>query len=146
MNAKSSDGKNKKYRLIIDGLQFVDGERLENRIDTTAVYHKIRDKIYLFYDEYQEDGSVQSCRLTITSKEVELKKTGNGISILRFRENTRQECRYQSPMGELSLIADTHRLQLSCSEEERPHIQVELEYSLYMGASKMSDYQLKIKI
>lgn len=144
MHKKKED--HKTYRLRIDGLQICEGERLENQMDTMAAYYCIRDKIYLFYQEYQEDGSALACRLLISPEEVELKKAGNGTSLLRFRKNTRQECRYQSPMGELSLVSDTRKMNVSHQVTDRPHLQVDLEYSLYMGGSLMSDYELHIRI
>lgn len=143
MNAKREE----KYRLIIDGLQKCDGDSVENRLDTMAVCRNIRDKVYIFYDEYQEDGSVQKCRLIISPKEVELKKTGNGTSVLRFIENTRQECRYQSPMGELMLVSDTKKMLVKKNMAKNPpEILVELSYDLYMGGSLMSEYELSIRI
>ena len=130
-------------RLIISGVQYCDGERLESNLDSSAAYYRKADKDYIFYKEYQEDGSVLSCRLTIMDRQLELKKSGNGISILRFCLDGEQECIYQSPLGQLSLRSDTKKL---CIKKNDDSLEVLLEYSLYMSGNFMSDYELKIEV
>ncbi len=121
----------------------VDGESIDNELDTMAMWRAMRDKIYIFYKEYSEDGHVEDCRLIIAPNEVELKKSGAGTSILRFLEGTRQECYYQSPMGPLNLESDTLKIKKYETEKE---LLVEMHYYLYMAGNLMSEYLLKIEV
>lgn len=132
-----------KKHLLISGTQSCDGETIKNELNTTAKYLVRGEKHYIFYDEYQEDGTSLQCRLLITPKEAELKKSGQGVSILRFLPGTRQECHYQSPVGTLSLVSDTQRLHLTTTETG---MHLNLHYTLYMNASPLSEYELNVNV
>lgn len=135
-----------KKHLLITGTQECDGETIVNELNTMAKYTVRGQKHYIFYDEYQEDGSCLSCRLLVTREEAELKKSGprtTGASILRFRPGTRQECHYQSPVGTLSLISDTQKFQLDMTEQG---MSLKLRYTLYMNAEELSRYDLSVHI
>lgn len=137
---------NPKRRLMITGIQKCDGETIHNELNTMAKYQTKGNKHYIFYEEYQEDGSSLRCRLLVTPTEAELKKSGpesQGTSILRFRPGTRQECRYQSPVGALFLVSDTQTLGLT---ETKTGMTLDLRYTLYMNAEPLSDYELKVKV
>ena len=129
-------------RILIRGIQRLDGQEDVNEIRTTAKYIKKEEKRYLFYKEYLEGGESWQVRLTIDEKEVTQKKTGNGISVLRFRKGASMPCQYQSVMGPMDLISRTRKIRL---REKECELSLKMEYSLYMNEIPMSDYELQIE-
>lgn len=132
----------KKVQLVIKGEQSGFGEKDTSEVATNAEYFQKSDKHYLFYSEYTEEGIVWKNRLTIGHDYVELKKTGNGTSLLLFREGHSEQCFYQSPAGPLELTSDTRKIRLRC---ERDKLELILMYSFYMNGMLMSDYQLTVR-
>ncbi|MEE1228467.1 MAG: DUF1934 domain-containing protein [Lachnospiraceae bacterium] len=132
----------KKMSLVITGVQRMDGQEETNEISVMADYFKKEGKHYLFYSEYTEGGKVINNRMTIGPELVELKKSGNGNSHLQFQERESLNCIYQTAVGPMELVSDTHELKVS---ELDDGIRLELYYTLYMGAAAMSEYHLTVK-
>jgi len=132
----------KNVRLTITGIQSGFGPEDRTEQITTAEYYNNKGRQYLFYTEYTEEGTAVRCRLAIEPGRVELKKTGNGESVLIFSKRGMQRCSYQSPAGPLELLSDTHRIEILSDED---CLTVYLEYSLFLHGEPVSDYRLTIK-
>lgn len=127
--------------VVIKGIQRLDGQEDVNEISTAAKYIKKDGKRFLFYKEYMEGGESQQVRLTIEDKEVTQKKTGENVSVLRFRKGASMPCQYQSVMGPMELVSRTRKIRLRESEHA---LSLKMEYTLYMNGMSMSDYELQI--
>lgn len=132
----------RKVRLTITGIQSAFGQEDASEVITTAEYYGKGHVRYLFYSEYTEEHQVIRNRLTIAPDYIELKKRGNGSSVLTFREGRMEPCTYQSPAGSMELVSDTRRIDIKEREDD---LILHLEYSLIMNGSLMSDYKLTVK-
>lgn len=131
-----------KVYLTIKGIQRGFGQEDVNEVATTGDYFKKGNKHYVFYKEYQEDGSMTSNRLTVEPGFAQLKKTGAGNSELNFREGHSEPCIYQSAVGPMDLVSNTRKIKIL---EKENQMRFMLFYSLYMGGSIMSEYELKVE-
>ena len=132
----------KKVRLTITGVQTGFGQEDVSEVITVADYYEKGRKRFLFYSEYTEDHQIIKNRLTMDPDYVELKKTGNGSSLLTFRQGRLEHCWYQSPVGPMELTSDTRLIDLKISED---NLSLHLVYSLIMNGTLMSDYKLTVK-
>lgn len=130
-----------KVRLTITGIQSGFGEKDTSELITTADYFEKGEKIYIFYGEYTEERLRIQNRLTVAPDYVELKKNGNGPSVLLFRKGKKERCSYQSPMGAMELLSDTRKIAVTTRED---YFCLELKYALFMGGQFMSDYELRV--
>ncbi len=134
-----AEQKKREIRLRILGVQSLDGQEEENEVLTTGSYF-IRDgKHYIFYSEYTEQGRKIRSRLTAGQGFAELKKSDGAGSVLRFQKGKAQNCSYQTAVGTLELISETHRIRW---HDLKNGFRLELDYTLYMGGSPVSDYRL----
>lgn len=131
-----------KVRLSIIGEQSGFGQKDSSEVFTIGDYYYKNGKHYLFYTEYTEDKLSIGNRLTIAPEYVELKKTGNGTSLLVFREGHAEKCCYRSPAGPMELVSDTKKISFLKKEDK---LKLVLEYSFYMNGTLMSDYHLTVK-
>lgn len=131
----------KKLHLTIRGVQTGFGEEEVTEIATTADYFHRAGKHYIFYEERTEEGHIIKNRLTIDPDRVELKKSGAGESLLRFRFGHSQPCRYHSPAGPLELMSDTKRIDF---HRDKKGIRLHLDYSFYAAGMLMSEYRLTV--
>ena len=135
--------KNKsKLLLTVRGVQRGFGQEEVSEITTSADYFIKDGTHYLFYSEKTEEGRTLKNRLTITPDVVELKKSGGGDSLLRFREGHSETCVYQSPAGALEMVSDTRRIKMHAGEDL---LRLTLEYSFYMSGMLVSDYHLTVE-
>ena len=126
----------------IRGVQSGYGQQDVNEVTTPARYVCRDGKRYLFYREYAESGASQQVRLTISEGEVCLKKSGMGHTELTFCKGSKRPCHYQSPVGPMELVSQTRKIRLRESEH---HMNLKMEYSLYMHEQILSDYALDIE-
>ncbi len=135
--------KNKsKLLLTVRGVQQGFGQEEVSEITTSADYFIKDGTHYLFYSEKTEEGRTLKNRLTITPDVVELKKSGGGDSLLRFREGHSEPCVYHSPAGPMQMVSDTKRIHLHTKEEK---LHLTLEYSFYMSGMLVSEYHLTVE-
>lgn len=144
-DAKEARGSGKitkrKLLLKVRGVQSGFGQEDVSEITVPGEYF-FRDGIhYIFYTEYTEEGHAIKNRLTITREEAELRKTGNGGSVLTFRQGHAVPCHYRSPAGLLELVSDTKKIEFHCG---RSGLKLILDYSFYMAGALMSDYHLTV--
>ncbi|MDO5145566.1 MAG: DUF1934 domain-containing protein [Eubacteriales bacterium] len=139
---RKSTGKKRKLHLTVRGVQTAFGQEDISEICVPGEYFRKGDVHYVFYSEHTEEGLVLKNRLTITPEKVELRKTGNGSSILLFRQGSTESCRYQSPAGMLNLTSDTKKIKFRCGEQD---FHLTLKYSFYMTGLLMSDYHLTVR-
>lgn len=132
----------RRLRLNVKGIQRGFGQEEVSEITTVADYFIKNEKHYIFYSETTEEGRTLKNRLTISPDVVELKKSGGGDSLLRFREGHSENCVYQSPAGPLEMVSDTKKIQLHAREHL---MRLTLEYSFYMSGMLVSEYQLTVE-
>lgn len=132
---------NRKMKLTIRGVQSGFGQEDSTEITTTADYFQKENVHYLFYKERTEEGREIKNRLTISKEQVELRKDGNGRSLLHFCPGHTSPCHYQSPAGMLEMLSDTKKL--AFHHDERG-IRLTLDYSFYAQGMLMSDYHLVV--
>ena len=134
--------KKRKIRLTVKGVQRGFGQEEVSEITTFADYFMKNEKHYIFYSETTEEGRTLKNRLTVSPDVVELKKSGCGDSLLRFREGHSETCVYQSPAGALEMVSDTRRIKMHAGEDL---LRLTLEYSFYMSGMLVSDYHLTVE-
>lgn len=132
----------RKLCLNVKGIQRGFGQEEISEITTVADYFIKNEKHYIFYSEMTEQGKTLKNRLTISPDVVELRKSGGGDSLLRFREGHSENCVYQSPAGPLEMVSDTKRIQIHVKEHL---LRVTLEYSFYMSGMLVSEYELTVE-
>ena len=128
-------------KLTIRGTQSGFGQEECTEVTTVADYFQKEKVHYLFYKEITEDGREIRNRLTIHKGQVELRKDGNGRSVLEFCPGQNKNCHYQSPAGMLELISDTRKLDF---HHDAQGIRLTLDYSFYAQGTLLSDYHLVV--
>lgn len=134
--------KKRKLLLTIKGVQKGFGQEEVSEIAATADYYQKKDRHYLFYTETTEGGVLLKNRLTIGPDMVELRKSGGGDSLLRFRPGHMEPCVYQSPAGPLQMVSETKKIHL---ETNHSVLKLRLEYSFYMSGMLVSEYTLTVE-
>lgn len=132
----------RKVRLTVRGIQSGFGQEDISEITTIADYFEKDGKQYIFYSEHTEEGKILKNRFTVSATQAELKKTGNGSSLLKFHLGHSEPCTYQSPAGLLEMISDTKRMDIHVGKKS---FQILLEYSFYMSGMLMSNYHLTVE-
>ena len=129
--------------ITIMGMQQGSGEETLTTA-VPAIYHLANGKHYIQYDELLEGGNeVVKSMLKISTSEVILSKRGMQQSQMEFRVKELTHTLYQTPYGSLNLEINTKSIQL---KEENSKLEVKLDYSLSVDASKLSDNLLLITI
>lgn len=134
--------KKKRLLLTIKGVQRGFGQEEVSEIVAAAEYYRKKDRNYLFYTETTEEGFLRKNRLTIGADTVELRKSGGGDSVLRFRQGHTEPCVYQSPAGPLPMMSETKKIEL---EEKKDSLKLRLEYSFSMSGRLVSEYTLTVE-
>lgn len=106
-------------------------------------YFQKKETHYIFYTEYGDTGEEIRNRLTLRPGQVELKKSGPGMSLLVFEVGKRMDCHYDTVAGQMNLVSDTRRIHW---EEASGQRKLHMEYSLLMNGQVMSDYQLTVEM
>lgn len=132
----------RKLLLTIKGVQKGFGQEERSEITTVADYFQKEGRHYLFYTETTEEGFFLKNRLTIEPNIVELKKSGGGNSLLRFRQGQEEPCVYHSPAGPLEMVSKTKKIHLDTKYDV---LTLRLEYSFYMSGMLVSEYMLTVE-
>ncbi|OUQ68569.1 hypothetical protein B5E53_06130 [Eubacterium sp. An11] len=138
-----ANDKKKKLHLTVRGVQRGFGQEETSEIVTFADYFTKNGKHYIFYSETTEEGQTFRNRLTISPDVVELKKSGGGDSLLRFREGHSEACVYQSPAGPMEMVSDTKRVKIHAKDDL---FRLTLEYAFYMSGMLVSEYHLTVEV
>ena len=128
-----------KVWITITGIQKGIQEEPPVVLQTEGQYIKKGNTHYLFYTERTEEGVSVKNRLTVAPDYVELRKSGMGDSILKFREGRAEQCRYQSPAGPMEMVSTTQKIQIS---HRNGCFKLSMVYALHMNDVLVSDYHL----
>lgn len=132
----------REVKLSITGIQKAFGQEDPVTLVTTGKYVHKEGTHYLFYSEFTENKEEVKNRLTITPDHVELKKSGKGVSLLKFDRMHAQPCLYQSVAGPMELVSDTKKIKIT---HGHTFLKMVLVYSFSMNGQPVSDYHLTME-
>ncbi|MBQ7975561.1 MAG: DUF1934 domain-containing protein [Clostridia bacterium] len=94
------DNLKKEVLVRIDTVQREDGDKTSFSNEYNGTLYVKKDKYFIFYSEYGEDGEKMSDSIIRCDGEcVELKRTGAYSSILSFKNNSAYKTVYSTPYG-----------------------------------------------
>ena len=108
-----------------------------------GTYYRKGDVHYIFYTEVDEDGLETKNRLTVRPGQVELRKQGQGSSVLAFEAGQKKNCHYHTIAGTMQLVSDTKRIHWEEASRTR---RLHMAYTLFMGDCHMSDNELTLEM
>ena len=127
-----------KVWIAIKGVRYMDGQ--QEKVDETGLgdYYKRNGKHYIIW---RYDGNTAK-RIKITDKSMTVAET-NGDNAMDFEKGRESRTLYGIDGGKLVLEIHTREF---CLHEEENLLETEVEYSLYLGCSHISDNHIKVAI
>lgn len=134
----------KEVLVSISGLQYeIDKDEAVEVISPGQYYYR-DGKHYITYDEILEDmEGVSNCILKISEKQIDIIKKGVNNVHMIFEVNAKNTTLYETPYGDLQIGIYTTLIDI---KEEEDKIIIEINYSLDINYSKVSDCQITLKI
>ena len=123
-----------------------ENELLTTEYEAEANFLEKDGKVYLFFDEENDDGEMTKCRFEISDDTLRLRRNGP-IVIEQTHINGKITSGYlKTPFGHVDTKLKTSHF--SFTEQAAKHYQLELDYDLYMNneQEKIGSYTLKIII
>lgn len=134
----------KEVLVSISGLQYEIDKDEAVEVISAGKYYKRNGKHYVLYEELLEDVSgITSCTIEISEKKLDIIKRGLNNVHMIFEENSKNTTFYHTPYGDLMVGIYTTLMKL---KEEEDKIVVDIEYSLDINYTQVSDCQIQIKI
>lgn len=137
-----------KVLVAITGSQ--NGLEDEDSIQTLqpGSYGYIQNKHVIRYEELQEESltgqpATAQCILKISADSVTLSKKGHTQTEMYFKQGESFDTIYETPLGSLHMGLYTTRLEIT---EKEDSLSLDLEYSLEMNYSHISDCNIHIQI
>ena len=105
------------------------------------------DKYHVIYEELQEGGdAVIKNHLILSEEQMELRQKGAVRSKMVFAEGSSHETSYLTPYGQIPLIIQTSRYQVSGLSEEEEMIRVETDYQMKSGGESVTECRMEIVV
>lgn len=98
---------------------------------------------YLRYEEVQDELKIQTTVKLTKNRSIIMRKGGVNMR-LPLNPERREEGHYESPMGSLPLVTNTHQLALEISEGSQLSGRFLTKYDLIIGGSSVGHYALEI--
>jgi uncharacterized beta-barrel protein YwiB (DUF1934 family) len=134
----------KEVLVSISGLQYEIDKEETVEVISPGVYYKRGDKHYVLYEEMIEDiEDITKCTIEITEKQIDIIKRGANNVHMVFEKNKKNTTLYHTPYGDLLIGIYTTAIKL---KEEEDRIVADIEYSLDINYSHVSDCQIQLKI
>lgn len=130
--------------VSISGLQYEIDKDEAVEVISAGKYYKRDEKHYVLYEEMLEDiTGTTNCTIEISGKKLDIIKRGINNVHMIFEENTKNTTFYHTPYGDLLVGIYTKLMKV---KEEEDKLTVDVEYSLDINYSHVSDCQIQIKI
>lgn len=132
----------KKVRIKVEGLQpGTDEDAI--LITASGIYHFRKNKHYVHYEEFDEEGGIIRNTIKIAPGQIEIIKDGGIRADMVFDLMEETYAVYHTSFGNLKFRILTSQMSVTQDIDE---IQVIMRYTLYEGGSRLSDNQLTIYI
>ena len=134
----------KEVLVSISGLQYEIDKEEAVEVISAGKYYNRNGKHYVLYEEVLEDfAGTTSCTIEISDKKLDIIKRGLNNVHMIFEENTKNTTFYHTPYGDLLVGIYTTLIRV---KEEEDKMVVDIEYSLDINYTQVSDCQIQIKI
>lgn len=134
----------KEVLVSISGLQYEIEKDEAVEVISVGKYYKRNGKHYVLYEEILEDAvGTTNCTIEISDKKLDIIKRGTNNVHMVFEENTKNTTFYHTPYGDLLVGIYTTLMKV---KEEEDKLTVDIEYSLDINYTQVSDCQIQIKI
>ncbi len=142
----------KEVLVSIKGLLMAEGEDSDDiEFVAPGEYFKRAGDEFIYYEEYQEDGSKANNLIKISGQTVSIRKRGETSTDMVFDPERETQTHYVTPFGDIALNIKTH----DCNTvhvwgedvaDEDEVLMIDIDYRLEVNYSYSSDCNVNIKV